>query len=382
MAKKKGSYNPFYIPSLDALKSQSRQEAQAQIDASVAALPKQSTIQGQFDKTGREFGAMDTAYTAFLKGQQVAAPALFDTGTDVQATTATGVTDPGAAQTALQASNALKMQGFGFASAREAAISGSAAKANENQQRNRRQLNDALLALTQQISAEKAKFSPLYYQTLNQKKADAMQAYQAYLGNQLNSAQLGAQVSNDQAQIDIAQQNANTAKQRAENAARTADGKAALTPAQKLARAKAINKVWTDADKMIATGTPTKKNVKIGVYSVTVPDGFDANDNQKFRTFDVDYPSDKPVAEIEAELKAKYGGTGDSAPKAILKTTRTDVVTSKTGVSYKQIYNTLYAQLRRFRGGYTAAHTKKVVKAFLKSHGILDPADAGANVHG
>jgi hypothetical protein len=384
MAKKKGSYNPFYIPSLDALKAQSRQEAQAQVDASVAALPKTSDLQSQFDKTGREFKAMDTGYQAFLQNQQLAAPALFDTGTDVQATTATGITDPGAAQKAKQASNVLAMQGFGFANERQSAISGAAAKVNENQARNRRQLNDALLQLTNQIAAEKAKFSPLYYQTLNDKKSQALNAYQAYLGAQLNNAQLNAQVTNDQAQIDVSQQNADTAanKAAAAAAARDAAGHKVMTPSQKLARSKAINKVFTDADKMISTGIPGSKASKVGIYSVRYKSGVDADGNAKFATITVEYPIEKPVTEIEAELKAKYGGVGSSAPTAILTSTRTDTTKIKTPQTYKALYNFMYAALRRFRGGYTPAHTKKVVKAYLKKNGFLDPADAGANVHG
>jgi hypothetical protein len=384
MAKKKGSYNPFYIPSLDALKAQSRQEAQAQIDASVAALPKTGDVTGQFDKSGREFAAMDSAYTSFLRGQQVAAPALFDTGVDVQATTGTGVTDPGAAQTAQQASNALKMQGFGFANAREAAISGSAAKANENQQRNRRQLNDALTELTKQIAAEKAKFSPLYYQTLNEKKANAMAAYQAYLGNQLNSAQLNAQVSNDQAQINVAtdsnlikQQNANTAAQRARDAAAKAasNNPTAVARAKRRASGRTATQKWMNTAMDYEKVGPGSENVVIP-YTITIQTGFDNNQNPTFKTFPaIRAKPETSLADVRKQAIATYHITDPEQLTSLSIVPGKKEVEKIPGAVTKRDYNYIYSRAWKMMVsyGWTAKTAKRLVDNYLREAGLTPP---------
>jgi hypothetical protein len=382
--KKKGSYNPFYIPSLDALKAQSRQEAQAQIDAAVAALPKTGDVQGQFDKSGREFKAMDTAYQSFLQQQQTAAPALFNTGVDVNATTATGVTDPGAAQTAQQASNALSMQGFGFANQRTQAVSGAAAKANENQQRNRRQLNDALLQLTNQIAAEKAKFSPLYYQTLNQKKADAMAAYQAYLANQLNNAQLSAQISNDNAQLAltsegnaIKQQNANTAAQKARDAA----AKAAANDPAAVARSKRRNsgrtatQKWMNAAIDYEKAGPEVESVVIP-YTVTIVSGHDLQGNPQYKTFPaVRAKPETSLADVRAQVIRTYHLTDPEqiASLSIVpgkkETTKTPGPVTRRTWTY--IYNRAVSMMKSY--GWTDKTSKRLVENYLRDAGLTPP---------
>lgn len=360
MAKKK-SYNPFYIPSLDALKAQARQEAQAQVDAAVAALPKQADVQGQFDKSGREFRAMDTGYLNFLKGMQTSAPAMMDTGFDPMVTPGANFVAPDASQEAKQASNALAMQGFGFANARTASIAGAAGKINENQARNRRQLNDALLQLTQQIGAEKAKFSPLYYQTLNQKKQDAFQAYQAYLANQFNSAQLGANVANDQANIDIRQQNADTAATRAADAAR----KTAATAGDKskATRIKLREAAFKFADQELAKTSTSKQTTRFVTYHVTYQAPSSGGKPGAIKTITVEYP--ESISQDQAFANVKHDNPGILNWKGIspYKTREESKDVAKKVYDYKFVYGRLYRRLKR--AGYTSKQAKRFADNYL-----------------
>src|SRR5262245_9790012 len=199
----KPSYNPFYVPSLDAIKAQASQEARAQVDAAVAAIPTDLSVQSSFGAAGRDYAGMDQQYIDFINNLRVArvgqGASTVSTAPNFDPSGQVGSTVSGARA----AASAL---GIGFENQFAGLAASGAAYKNVHQQQNRSAMQTRLQELADQRAAERAKYGALYQDAYNRKKQEAFQAYQAYLSSQAGAAQLGAQISSDQANQNLQQQ--------------------------------------------------------------------------------------------------------------------------------------------------------------------------------
>lgn len=352
--KRKASYNPFYIPSLDALKAQARQDAQAQIDAAVGALPQDRDVTDQFARTGRDIAGYDNAYITFLKQQQQARAHLLGPNniqTDPQADAATQAQ-------AAAAGGALNFTGIGFENQFFGEQNAAGANLATHQMQNRRSMQDALTELGKQRSAEKAKFGALYYQILNQKKQDAFNAYQAYLANQSGAAQLAAQVSSDQANQQL---------QRDQLNAQIGAG-GTETPTQRNARLRKRDSDSNAAEKkaLDMTKATTKTDVieRRRKWLVTVPGQPGSADVQ----VPVEYPADWTAAQVKADyirLHPNNPIVSGVSPGVIknIKTTKTVL-----RYTYAQVYNYLRNAYRH--AGWGPKNSKRFAIEWLDQQGF------------
>ena len=359
------SYNPFYIPSLSTLQKQAKDEANAQINASLAALPKEGDVNTEFAARGRSLQGFDQAFINFVKNQGIAnvaqaSPPNLTPPTVTSGQQSTAVT----ADAARAAANASAMLGIGFRAQNSALQSAGAARLSANQAANRKSLFDAITALHQQQGAEKAKYGELYASILDKKKQDAFQAYQAYLANQLGAAQLGATSAFNQGKLDISQQNADTAAKRAADAA----NKPAAGSDTRQKQAKRKSDAYKYIDNLIShTDKVDKKTLyrqwNVIIYSGTPP--------QPHSLPLGEWPDGTSEATILAVAKQKY--PDDTDDMRIASTgTRTATTTESQHYSYQHIYEAAWKQLHS-TGLWSVATSKRLAKRYLADNGVKQP---------
>lgn len=366
------TYNPYYIPSLDAMKAQARQEAEAQINATVGALPTDKFYQDQSAMAGRDLKGFDQSFIDFLAKQRTSslanvAPPTYAPNGGVAGTANTDTTSA----TARDAGAASAMLGIGFASQQEALQSAAAGGLDAHQSANRRSLNDALMQVAQQRSAERAKQPALEQDILGKKKQDAFNAYTAFLNNQLAAATAGATASFNQGKLDISQQNADTSAQNANTRAGAAspEQKAADKKAADMKKAKGI--AYDKMDSAIHStidGNPTSVSTwTVQVDSINPSTGAHTLTSLPAK----DYPAGTTMQTVLDDFKAQYPGKTLHA----INNGNKVVPGAKIHYTYDQIYNIGYKRLRS--AGYTVAQAKKLTTAYLKGAGIKAPS-AGA----
>src|SRR5580765_1212008 len=213
------SWNPYYVPPLSKIQAEAKSAAQAQINAAVGAIPADATVSGQFAARGRDLAGLDTSYVTFLKNQAAARPTSASPGPVVMPAGVEGGAGTATDTEAANAAAASKALGIGFQNQNTALQNAAQGMVTVNQASNTRNMNDAIQQLQAQRDAEKAKYGVTYQNELDKRKQQAFQAYQAYISNQLQAASLGATASYNQGKLNISQQNADTAAQRAAAAA-------------------------------------------------------------------------------------------------------------------------------------------------------------------
>lgn len=365
------SYNPFYIPSLKTLQKQAAAEAQAQVNAALAALPSEAGVNSDFASRGRSLQGFDTAYINFLKAQNTAnAAQSAPPNLSPPSVTSGGQQTPGTAAEAKAAADASAMLGIGYKNQGIALQNAAAANLATNQATNRKALFDAITALHTQQGAERAKLVPLTQDILKQKKADAFQAYQAYLSNQLAAAQLGATSSFNQGKLDISQQNADTA---AQNAATRANDSANKNSGG--VKSKDKSAAYKYIDKLIAHTDQVNNPVTMVTWSANILSG---NPPTPHQVTVGEFPAGTSQDVILAAAKKQY----PTFPNLTIAQTgtRTDNRTESKHYSYDYIYNAAWHQLKSI--GYSQATAKRLAKNYLHKNGIDPPSNRDPNAGG
>lgn len=359
------TYNPYYISSLDAMKAQARQEAEAQINASIAAVPTDAATTTMSNETGRDLRGFDQSFIDFLAKQRtaslahVAPPSYVPNG----GTAGTANTNTTSAE-AQNAGAASAMLGIGFANQQEGLQNAAAAGLDARQSANRRSLNDTLLQLAQQRAAEKAKQPALEFDILNQKKTNAFNAYNAYLANQLSAATAGATASFNQGKLDVSQQNANTSQQNAAtNAAKAAtNGTGGATTTK--ARNTLLNNTYKYLDTSIAKTVDTNSTeITASRWQASEVSGFPPTTKNVGPV--VELPPGTTDAQAAVILKKSY----PNLSAVVHVDDKTKDITRSVHHSYEWLLSTA---VRKLVAGnyYSKAKATSLVKAYLKAQGI------------